>query len=316
MKRIWQKAMISMALNQNLKTKIQNNNFISKASQSFVGGNNETEAIKKSIELKKLNILTSFFSLGEYAKNQKTVENTCAVLNYLITMLKKAESDIHISVDPTQMGLIQNYSYCEKNIKSLAKASVSQKTGPGNIIMIDMEDYSVNKDTLKIYNFLKENNLNAGITLQAYLKKTKSDLEKIYQEKGIVRLVKGAFSEKNAIAFTSPEKIDREYLALADFMLDKEYISSGSYPVFATHDHKMIKKIKKNAIKNKIEKNRFEFEMLYGVRPSLQKELVNQGYRLRLYLPFGKDWWPYTIRRGGESFKNLNFILKSIFFKG
>ena len=312
MKRIWQKLMITLALNPKIKEFIQKNSYLSKISKNFVSGANSQLAIKKADQLKSLKIDTSFFNLGEYAHKPEVTEQTLLSLKNLFSKYKQNHGEIHISVDPTQMGLVHDIKYCIENMEILSKKI--GKTIPGkNLIMIDMEDFDVNEDTIKIYNHLKNSGFNPGLTIQAYLRKTEYDLKTIYPQGATIRLVKGAFAEDEKNAYTNKEKIDSRFIKCVEFMLNNEYINKGSFPVFATHDHRIINRIKQIAVENKIDKNNFEFEMLFGVRPSLQKEIIQEGYKLRLYLPYGKDWWPYTIRRAGESLQNMKFILRSVF---
>ncbi|WDP83802.1 MAG: proline dehydrogenase family protein [Desulfobacter sp.] len=127
-----------------------------------------------------------------------------------------------------------------------------------------------------------------------------------------VRLVKGAFAEKPKIALQPGNAVDRAYLSLADRLLDPQAIEQGVFPVFATHDPILIKKIIAKAQARKISADQFEFEMLLGVRPELQKNLTNRNFQVRIYLPYGKDIWPYAIRRVGENPKNFKFLIKSI----
>jgi proline dehydrogenase len=179
--------------------------------------------------------------------------------------------------------------------------------------MVDMEDSSNVDFTLNIYNKLRNESVPAAVTLQAYLYRTVKDLETILQNDGAVRLVKGAFTESKKIAFNSRKLIDENYLRLAEMMLSEDARLKGFYPVFGTHDYKIIARIIEMAKKNGWGKGSYEFELLYGVRIDLQNELIKKGESLRLYLPFGIDWWPYAIRRVGESSKNVRFLLKVLF---
>ena len=179
--------------------------------------------------------------------------------------------------------------------------------------MLDMEDSSVTEATIRLYSDLKKASLPAAVTLQAYLYRTADDLETIIKNGGAVRLVKGAFAERKEIAFTKDTEIDRNFMKLARSMLSYEARENGFYPVFGTHDDNLIARIIEVANDNGWEKEEYEFEMLYGVRTKLQQKLVRDGIKLRLYLPFGMDWWPYAVRRVGESPKNVKFLVRSLF---
>ena len=181
--------------------------------------------------------------------------------------------------------------------------------------MIDMEDSSVMQATIDLHSELQSKSLPVALTMQAYLYSTEKDLTKIIQNGGAVRLVKGAFSEGKNIAYTNRTDIDENFLKLADLMLSTEARERKFYPIFGTHDDRIIDKIIKIANDRNWEKNEYEFEMLYGVRKNYQKELVKNGEQLRLYLPFGTDWWPYAVRRVGESPKNALFLANSLVSK-
>jgi len=141
--------------------------------------------------------------------------------------------------------------------------------------------------------------------------RTEQDLQKTISNGGSVRLVKGAFAENRKIALTSKKEINQAFFNQSKMMLSPDAKKSRFYPIFATHDDQMIDKINRIASENNWAKDEYEFEMLYGVRVDYQKELVKEGYKLRLYIPYGKDWWPYAIRRVGENPKNIKYLLRN-----
>ena len=313
---MWQKFMIYLARNEKIKLFFQSRKKLSQLASKFVGGKDESEALTKNLSLKDENICASLFFLGEYVSDLKVVEKTIDSLMKITKMLSKSRLDIHISVDPTQIGLQIDKSICFSNLIKLAENIRENSTEKHNrinkcFLMIDMEDGSVCDDTITLYNQLLEKDLPVGITLQAYLYRTESDLQKTIDAGGNVRLVKGAFAEHRKIALTSKKEINQAFYSQSKMMLSVEAKTKGFYPIFATHDDKMIDKINKIASENNWAKDDYEFEMLYGVRVDYQKELVNGGYKLRLYLPYGKDWWPYAIRRVGENPKNIKYLLRN-----
>ncbi len=152
----------------------------------------------------------------------------------------------------------------------------------------------------------------AAVTIQAYLHRTPGDLDRLRSAGAWVRLVKGAFAEPGAIAARQGAQISRRYRQAAMTLLSRESRLSGCYPSFATHDDQIIEEIIGRAQSQGWAKEEFEFEMLYGVRPDLQRTLTRRGQRVRVYLPFGRDWFPYAIRRVGESPRNLRFIARAL----
>jgi len=308
--------MIYLARNEKMKLFFQSRKSLSQLATRFVGGQNENEALQSSIDLKNENVHTSLFYLGEYERDLEVIKKTINSLEQMSELLSKNNLDIHISVDPTQVGLKIDKSGCFNNLKRLADKIRIDKALQNNafnrsFLMIDMEDASVCEDTITFYNCLKQEELPVAITLQAYLHRTEKDLQNIIDEGGTVRLVKGAFAEKKDIALTSKKSIDQAYMRLTDMMLSKEAKKKGFYPIFATHDNNMIDYANNKAQINNWEKNEYEFEMLYGVRVGYQKEVVKKGYKLRLYLPYGKDWCPYAIRRVGEKPQNIKYLLRN-----
>jgi proline dehydrogenase len=316
LKTMWQKLMIYLARNEKIKSFFQSRKKLSQLASKFVGGKDETEALNKDKSLISENVYTSLFYLGEYVSDLKVVDKTMDSLLKISEMLSRSGLDIHISVDPTQVGLQIDKTICFFNLTKLAekiKENTTDKHKKSNkcFLMIDMEDGSVCEDTITFYNQLIKKDLPIGLTLQAYLHRTEKDLQKTISNGGSVRLVKGAFAENRKIALTSKKEINQAFYNQSKMMLSPEAKKSGFYPIFATHDDQMVDKINRIASENNWAKYEYEFEMLYGVRIDYQKKLVKEGYKLRLYLPYGKDWWAYAIRRVGENPKNIKYLLRN-----
>lgn len=318
--RLWQQSMIFLARNKAVKSFMQNRANLSELAKRFVGGKDVSEAVAKSKTLKNQGYKASLFYLGEYEEDLSIINQTVSVLKAIIRDLAASNLDVHISVDPTQIGYQVDEDICRTNAFALAeeiKKSIKNiKSTSKNFLMLDMEDSSVTEATIRLYESLIDASLPTALTLQAYLFRTESDLQKIVRKEGIVRLVKGAFAEGKDVAFTDRSMIDSNFMKLASIMLSDEARQNNFYPIFATHDNNLIDKIIELADKKGWKKKEYEFEMLYGVRLQLQKKLVQNGEQLRLYLPFGTDWWPYAVRRVGESPKNAKFILRSLVAPG
>ncbi len=313
---MWQKLMILLARSEKLKLFFQSRKQLNQLATKFVGGQDENEAIQTAINLMDEKVYTSLFYLGEYEKDMEVINKTIYSLQLISGLLSRNDLDIHISVDPTQVGLQIDKSKCFNNLIAIGKKIKENQleqvdTSKKSFLMLDMEDSSVCEETLNFYNKLKEKKIPTAITLQAYLYRTEADLKNIIKGNNAVRLVKGAFAERKTIAFKSKKDVDKAYRKLAIIMLSEEAKKSGFYPIFATHDNRMIEYINKQAHEMGWEKGDYEFEMLFGVRVDYQKELVNNGYKLRLYLPYGKDWWPYAIRRVGEKPQNIKYLLRN-----
>jgi len=192
---------------------------------------------------------------------------------------------------------------------------ISEQPAAGRLrmAMLDMEDFSVVQKTLDLRERMAEAGYPTGITIQAYLHRSGQDLRELVEAgTAAVRLVKGAFAESRNHAWTNRTDINREFLSGSAVLLSAEAKAQGIYPIFATHDEEMIQAIVELAEQNRRSKEEYEFEMLLGVRKPLQQSLVADGHRLRLYLPFGTDWWPYTVRRIGENPANLRFVVNAL----
>jgi proline dehydrogenase len=311
--------MISLARNDFVKRFIQDRATMSALSKKFVGGQNVSAVIEKARTLKSKGFSSSLFNLGEYIESMEVIAQTVSELKSIVKHLAESQLDVHISVDPTQIGYQLNNKICHQHAFDLAnevKTAVKKiNLSNRSFLMLDMEDATVTQATIDLYKGLRSGLFPAAITLQAYLHRTESDLKKIIQMGGAVRLVKGAFAEGKNIAFTNRKEIDNNFINLTDIMLSKDARKAGFYPMFATHDDRMIDHIINVASSRKWKKNEYEFEMLYGVRSGYQRQLVRSGEQLRLYLPFGTDWWPYAVRRVGESPKNAKFLIRSLIRK-
>jgi len=171
-----------------------------------------------------------------------------------------------------------------------------------------MERSGYTQKTLDIFLEVAKKHQNAGIAIQSSLKRSADDIKLLIGKKASVRLVKGAYKEPPDIAFESKKGVDSNFSALM-----KELLSKGVYPAIATHDVRLIDEAKKFAVENKITKDRFEFQMLLGIKRTLQKKLADDGYRVRVYVPYGKNWLPYVLRRFRERKENIWFVIKNIF---
>lgn len=314
--RLWQRSMIALARNESLRTFMQSRAAMSELATRFVGGRDVTEAAETSLSLRSKGYRASLYYLGEYVEDVSVIKRSVTELLAITGQLAELKLETHLSVDPTQIGHQVNEQMCRDHARIIAQEIKRVRTGAaatsGDLLMLDMEDSSVTAATIALYELLRRESLPAAVTLQAYLFRTEDDLKRIVQSGGAVRLVKGAFAENHDIAFTRRSEIDRNYLRLAGFMLSDEARSTSFYPAFATHDAGVIDEIVKTASRAGWKQEHYEFEMLYGVRRDLQAKLIQSGQRLRLYIPFGRDWWPYAVRRVGESLRNVKFLLRAV----
>ncbi len=308
----WQKVMIAFARSDGLKAFMQRSAKASALARQFVSGADISQAIATAARLRENGIAASLYFLGEYVQEPETVRMTVEQYVSAIAALGKAGLDVHISIDPTQIGYSIDPAVWEENALRLGKALAAQPRDGRNCLMLDMEDFALVEPTLAAHHRLREAGIPAGLTLDAYLHRTPGDLQFLLAGPNMVRLVKGAFAEGREHAWQRREEIDQAYLRLAGQMLSPEARSHGFYPVFATHDDRIIALVRAMAKSNGWTQGQYEFELLYGVRPALLHELRDQGERVRVYLPFGRDWWPYAIRRVGEAPRNAWFAVRAL----
>jgi proline dehydrogenase len=314
--RVWQQGMIVLARSQRVQLFMQDRSALTRLAERFVGGADAAEAVTKALELKKKGMRASLYYLGEYVRDPRIIAHTLKTLGQAAGGLADAGLDHHLSVDPTQIGLLDSQTAACQNLLTLGsivdRAASTDGSCRCNWVMLDMEDHSVVDATLSLCRSLKEAGLPVAITLQAYLYRTQKDLNRLVEQRTPVRLVKGAFAESRQVAWTNRAEISANYLQLAHNLISRQAREQGVYPIFATHDHILIGQLLDRVRSEGLSPREFEFEMLFGVRPDLQQRFTKEGWRVRLYLPFGRDWWPYAIRRVGENIRNAAFLAQAL----
>ena len=310
---LWQRAMIRLARSKSATNFMQNNALTRRLASRFVGGVDAASAMAKTIELREKRLTDSLYYLGEYVESPEAVEESVTQIIHIARQLGQAGLDVHVSIDPTQIGYSLSDELGEKNALRIGQAVSEQKGNGRKLLMLDMEDFSFAQKTLNLRSRLSKAGYPTAITIQAYLYRSEQDIRDLIQS-GVdaVRLVKGAFAEPKERAWTAKQAIDRNFIRLAALLLSPEAKAKGVYPIFATHDDRMIDAVASIARENSTSQDAYEIEMLYGVRTSLQQQLVAEGYRVRVYVPFGTQWWPYTVRRIGEKPAMARFVLYAI----
>ncbi len=278
-------------------------------SKRFVSGETLSAGIKASRELSHHGIMTTLDQLGESIC--KAEEATLSVQEYfeILDQLQKENLGITISLKLTQLGLDIDYALCLDNMRRIMRKVQEVKS----LVTIDMEGSPHTDRTLNIYQtLLKEGFKSTGIVVQSYLYRTEADIRNMLSLGPRVRLCKGAYQEPPEVAFPLKKDVDHNYLRILGILLAEESLTQGAYPEIATHDEKIIKWTIDFVRKKRIDHSKFEFQMLYGIRRDLQGKLVRDGYRLRVYVPYGTHWYPYFMRRLAERPANLIFICKSL----
>ncbi|KAB2495477.1 proline dehydrogenase family protein [Priestia endophytica] len=269
-----------------------------------VAGDTIEGAMKKVRELNEKGLVCTLDHLGEFVSSR---EEATEATQYNVRTLEAMAAngvDCNLSVKMTQLGLDIDRSFCLDNMRRILDTAKQYN----NFVRIDMEDYAHCQMTLDILRELRETYDNVGTVIQSYLFRAEQDVKDL---KGVpLRLVKGAYQESPTVAFQNKEDVDKNYVRIIE-----EHLLSGSYTAIASHDHNIIEKVKEMVEKYNIPRTQFEFQMLYGFRSELQLSLIQEGYKVRVYVPFGKDWFGYFMRRLAERPQNVAFALKGFFSK-
>jgi len=282
-------------------------------SKRYIAGETIDDAIKVSKELNEKGMMVTLDILGEFIKTLEEAEKNRDEYLHLIDTIQAQHIDGNYSVKPSMFGLLLDEEVCFQHIRDIVAKAASYH----NFIRIDMEDSPCTDKTIHLYRRLKaEFPKNCGLVLQAYMRRTLQDIKNlldIHTEEIPLnyRLCKGIYVEPASIAYKKYEEVNGHYLEDLEFMF-----KNGIYPGIATHDKPLIEGAYKLIEKYNVPKNRYEFQMLYGVTPELRQSIVDGGHKLRVYVPFGKQWFGYSTRRLKENPKMAMLIIKALFVRG
>jgi proline dehydrogenase len=269
----------------------------------FVSGDTLEDALEVSRRLRAEGINATLDHLGESVTSLAEAAEARDVYLRALEAQHEAGIEGNVSLKLTQFGLDFSMEECRANVEQLVACAARL----GSFVRVDMEASEYTQRTLDLVSDLHARYGSVGMVVQAYLFRSKADVENLCNQRIRVRLCKGAYLEPPEVAFSRKADVDRNYVELMRILLDR-----GEYPAIATHDEKMISAAKAHAAAHKIPREAFEFQMLYGIRRDLQRRLVAEGYRLRLYVPFGKAWYPYYMRRLAERPANVLFMLRNL----
>lgn len=282
----------------------------------FIAGDTLEEAIKASEELLGRGLRVSLDYLGENTKSEaEALEAKRTYVEMLeriaaVSAVKSYQANpngpepLNISIKLTQCGLDQGEAFAEKNYREVLEMAKGQH----NFVRVDMESSDYTERTMRMIERVRPDYPSTGTVLQSYLYRTPKDVEQVIEWQARTRLVKGAYLEPASVAIPEKAKVDAAYVEQAKALLERGY-----YPALATQDETIIKELNAFVAERKIDKSRFEYQMLYGIRRDLQDGLAAEGYNVRIYVPFGDSWYPYFTRRLAERPANALFIAKSLF---
>lgn len=277
-----------------------------KVSSRFVAGTEIADAVRVTQNVNRAGMSVSIDNLGENVTNPEEARQSAQLYNQILDAIVANHLNANISLKLTHMGLDVDEALARNQVSSLVAKCASMN--PPGFVRVDMEGSPYTQRTLDFVHELHRmpgNGNSVGTVIQSYMRRSESDVEKLLSERIRIRLCKGAYKEPGDIAFQGKSEVDANYINLMKILL-----KSGVYHGLATHDEHIIREAKAFAIREKIPPDSFEFQMLYGIRRDLQQSLVREGWRMRVYIPFGTEWYPYFMRRLGERPANVFFIAR------
>jgi proline dehydrogenase len=296
-------AFLYLSQSERFKTFLTRFRSFNNVTRRFVAGEELDDAVEAIRQLNRRGISASFDHLGESITSE--VETRKEVNEYVrvLDSIHESRLDSNVSVKLTQLGLDVSQDLCYANTRTIVEAALRYN----NFVRIDMEDSTKTDATLQVFKRLRAEFENVGIVIQAYLFRSEKDTEELLELGARIRLCKGAYKEPPSVAFPRKADVDANYIKLTKMLL-----SSSAYHGIATHDGNMIAATVQFAKERNISPDKFEFQMLYGIRRDLQEKLVRDGYRMRVYVPYGRYWYPYFMRRLAERPPNVWFVLRNM----
>ena len=299
-------AFIALSENRSLRHAAESSSLGQRVSSRFVAGTTVEEALKATREINALGMSVSLDNLGENVTNAEEAKHSAQLYHELLDRISERQLDANVSVKLTHMG----FDVDQKLATGITASLVRHAREKRNFVRVDMEGSPYTQRTLDLVQEIHRQDGNRGFVgavIQAYLRRSEADIQNLTSQGIRIRLCKGAYQEPPEIAFPDKSDVDANYVKLMKMLL-----KSGIYHGIATHDEKMIEATIGFAKTEKIPSSAFEFQMLYGVRRDLQRNLVKQGWRMRVYIPFGTEWYPYFMRRLAERPANVFFILRNL----
>ena len=298
--------LLELSKSDRLRRWITSNGTTRRMAQRFVPGEELAAAIEAARACNKAGMTVSLDHLGENVVTKEDAERARASYTEALDQIAAQGVDSNVSLKLTHLGLDLGGEFCAEQLRIVTRRALDL----GNFVRVDMEGSAYTDRTLRMVHQARAESTAVGTVIQAYLYRSEEDILALLDIGCRIRLVKGAYKEPPRIAFRHKKDVDANFIKLMKILLP-----SGIYHALATHDPKMIEAAIRFAAEQNITKDRFEFQMLYGIRTDLQNRLVRQGYRVRVYIPFGKDWFPYFMRRLAERPANLVFFAKN-FLRG
>ena len=298
--------LLELAKSSRFRRWITSNGTTRRLAQRFVPGEDLAPAVEAARRSNRAGMTASLDQLGENVLSREDAERARQAYTDALDRIAAENLDANVSLKLTHLGLDLGDDFCAEQLRIVTERASALR----NFARVDMEGSAYTDRTLRIVKRARAETDAVGTVIQAYLYRSKKDIQDLLSIGCRIRLVKGAYNEPSQIAFPRKKDVDANYVKLMQLLLP-----SGIYHALATHDPNMIEATIRFAAERGITKDMFEFQMLYGIRTDLQSRLVREGYRVRVYIPFGQDWFPYFMRRLAERPANLVFFARN-FFRG
>jgi len=298
---------VRLSENPSLRSFAERSSLGRRVSGRFVAGTEIADAVRATQAINRAGMSVSIDNLGENVTNPNEARHSAELYHQILDAIVTNQLNANISLKLTHMGLDVNEQLARDIVSGLVAKAASMN--PPGFVRVDMEGSPYTQRTLDFVHELHRMPGNAnsvGTVIQSYLKRSESDVEKLLAENIRIRLCKGAYKESADIAFAAKADVDANYVKLMKILM-----KSGVYHGLATHDESIIRQAQAFAMSEKLSRDSFEFQMLYGIRRDLQQRLVREGWRVRVYIPFGSEWYPYFMRRLGERPANVLFIARN-----
>jgi proline dehydrogenase len=270
----------------------------------FIAGETVDEAIEAARRIEASGLMVTLDLLGESVTSIQGADAATRAYLAVLEAIAAAGIERNVSLKLTQLGLTIDRATCVDNLRRILDAAAAKEF----FVRIDMEDSPFTAVTFEVFETMwQQGYRNAGVVLQSYLPRSETDAARMNELGARVRLVKGAYNEPKGVAYQSKAEVDAAFVRIMRILL-----TGGTYPAIATHDPAMIAATRALAAERGIPPSNYEFQMLYGIRRDLQRDLQTEGFRMRVYVPFGREWFPYFMRRLGERPANVGFVLRGV----
>jgi proline dehydrogenase len=270
----------------------------------YIAGDNINDAVKKVKELNSKGIMATMDVLGEAIKNKEEAIQSKQESIEVLDVIEKHKLNSNLSVKLTMIGLNLDYDFCLGLITEIVEYAKNKN----NFVRIDMEDSSVTESTVRIFETLRKEYDNVGIVLQSYMRRSEDDILRLYKIGTTFRICKGIYIEPEEIAFKKKQEVRDNFLKITKLALEKK-----AYVGIATHDEYLVDGAKKIISELGLKNDEYEFQMLLGVTENLRDKILSEGYRMRVYVPFGERWYQYSMRRFKENPNVVGAVMKSLF---